>query len=328
MQAAVQRRYGPAADLRIERIDRPRIGPDEVLVEVHAAGLDRGVWHLMTGRPFLVRLAGFGMRRPGNPVLGMDVAGTVVATGAHVSRFSPGDRVFGFARGSFAEYAAARADKLALVPSGVSFAQAAVSAVSGSAALQALTDVGGLEPGQSVLVIGASGGVGSFAVQIAKAHGATVTAVASTDKLELVRSLGADEVIDYTVQDPTSVPRHFDLVVDIGGRHPVRRLRRRLNPTGTLVIVGGEGGNRITGGFGRQLRAVLLSPLVSQRLAMLISSEHHGVLTRLASHLSSGEVVPAIGQRFGLHEVPAAIEEMEAGRLRGKSVIEIRRTGV
>ena len=254
---------------------------DEVLVRVHAAGLDRGTWHLMAGQPYLIRLMGYGLRAPKNRVPGLDVAGTVVAIGADVTRFAVGDEVFGVSRGSFAEYACAREDKLARKPANLTFDQAAVVAISGLTALQGLCDVGRLEAGQRVLIIGASGGVGTFAVQIAKAFGAEVTGVCSTAKLDLVRSLGADHVIDYTQDDFSDAPERYDLILDIGGNSSLSRLRRALTPSGTLVIVGGENGGRWTGGFGRQLRAVALSPFVRQRLVMKTPKEHYADLERL-----------------------------------------------
>jgi NADPH:quinone reductase-like Zn-dependent oxidoreductase len=326
MTAVTRERYGSSDSLRVGPTPTPEIACDEVLVEVHAAGVDRGVWHLMTGLPYLVRLAGYGLRRPKNPVLGLDVAGRVVAVGAEVTRFEVGDEVFGIANGSFAEYAAAAESKLAHKPADVGFDEAAVSATSGIAALQALTDVGRLREGQRVLVIGASGGVGSFAVQLAKASGAQVTGVASTEKVELVRSLGADDVIDYTVADYLDGQQTFDIIIDIGGRNPLRRLRRALEPKGTLVITGGEGGNRFTGGFGRQIRAMLLSPLVGQRLRTFISEEDHRWMEALASHLADGSVRASIGRSYDLHDVPAAMADLEAGRARGKSVILVRST--
>ena len=327
MRAIVQRAYGSVDQLELAIVDRPTIGADEVLIEVHAAGVDRGVWHLMTGSPYLVRLAGFGLTKPKQPIQGLDVAGRVVAVGPEVTRLSPGDEVFGIASGSFAEYATAKADKLALKPSTTTFEQAAASAISGITALQALADVGKLEAGQHVLVIGASGGVGSFAVQLAKALGAEATGVASTAKLDLVRSLGADHVIDYTNEDVTDGTRQYDLIVDVGGRTPVRRLRRALTTRGTLVIVGGEDGGRWTGGIGRQLRAVLLSPFTKQRLTTFISNEARSSIERLAELIESGAVVPAVGQRFALEDTADAIRQMEAGATRGKSVVVVRTDG-
>lgn len=324
MRAIVQRSYGPVDRLELEKVDRPTIGTNEVLIEVHAAGVDRGVWHLMTGTPYLIRIAGFGLRKPKQPIQGLDVAGVVVAVGSSATRFAPGDEVFGIASGSFAEYAVASVDKLALKPGSATIEQAAVSAISGSTALQALTDIGKLQPGQHVLIIGASGGVGTFAVQLAKALGAEVTGVASTTKLDLVRSLGADHVIDYANEDFADGARRYDLIIDIGGRNSVSRLRRALTRSGTLIIVGGENGNRLTGGVGRQLRAMLLSPFVKQRLATFISKEHHSFLERLAEFIESGDVVPSIGQRFPLEDTADAIRQMEAGTATGKSVIVVR----
>ncbi len=325
MRAVTQRAYGSADVLSIGTIDRPTPTDDEVIVEVVAAGLDRGVWHVMTGLPYLIRLMGYGLRRPTNPVPGADVAGRVVAVGSAVTRFAPGDEVFGIANGSFAELATAEEAKLVAKPGNVTFEEAAVSAISGITALQALTTVGRAEAGQHVLVIGASGGVGSFAVQVAKALGATVTGVASAGKLDAVRSLGADHVIDYSTTAIDDGDRRYDLIVDTGGRNPLSRIRRALTPTGTLVIVGGEGGGRLTGGITRQLRAAALSLVVRQRLAFFVSSESLEYLEPLADHLADGSVVPAIGQRFTLDEVPAAIRAMEAGGLTGKAVIDVGR---
>lgn len=324
MQAIVQRSYGSADHLEHQNVARPDVGPRDVLIEVHAAGLDRGTWHLMTGIPYLIRLLGFGLTKPKQPIPGLDVAGRVIAVGTAVTRFAPGDAVFGIASGSFAEFTIASEDKLAHKPPNTSFEQAAVAAVSGIAALQALTDVGGLQPGQRVLIVGASGGVGTYAVQLAKALGGEVTGVASTDKVEGVRSLGADHVIDYKSQAFTDDNVQYDLIVDIGGRTRIASLRRLLTERGTLVLVGGEGGNRFTGGIGRQLGASLLSLLVKQRLTMLISQEHHSFIERLGQFIESGAVTPSIGQRFRLEEVPAAVRQMEAGRARGKTVIVVR----
>lgn len=321
MRAVVQDRYGSSDTLTIATVDRPRIDSDEVLIEVAAAGVDRGVWHLVTGRPYLVRLAGYGITKPKHPVPGLDVAGRVVAVGDDVIRFQAGDEVFGIANGAYAEFAAAKEDKLAHKPVGLSFEEAAVAAISGITALQALTDVGDVKEGQTVLVIGASGGVGTYAVQLAKALGATVTGVASEAKAELVRSIGADQVIDYNAGDYLDGRTRYDLIVDIGGLNPVTRLRRSLNKTGTLVIVGGEGGGSVTGGVGRQLRAKMLSPFVSQRLTFFISAEHHSHMERLAEYLAAGEAKPAVGRRYGLEDVPEAIADLEAGRACGKSVV-------
>lgn len=323
MRAVVQDRYGSADTLELRTVDRPVVAPSHVLIEVHAAGVDRGVEHLMTGRPYAVRL-GFGLTKPKQPVPGLDVAGRVVAVGDEVTRFRVGDRVFGIAIGAYAEYAAAEEAKLSPIPSGITMEQAGVAAISGITALQALTDIGQVEAGQRVLVLGASGGVGTYAVQIAKAHGAEVTGVAGAAKLELVRSLGADHVIDYTATDALDGTTQYDLIIDIGGRSSIRRLRRALTRTGTLVIVGGEEGGTWTGGVGRQIRATLLSPFVRQRLTMFLSKEHHSFIDRLADHLASGEVVPAIGERFPLDRTADALRRLGSGSTTGKSVIVVR----
>ena len=323
MRAVTQHSYGTAEVLSIERIDRPTIAADEVLIEVVAAGLDRGVWHLMTGLPYLIRLMGYGFRRPKNPVPGADVAGRVVDIGEEVTRFAVGDEVFGIANGSFAEFAAAKESKLVDKPATISFDEAAASTISGITALQALTKVGRLQTGHHVLVIGASGGVGSFAVQLAKALGATVTGVASTSKLDAVRRLGADHVVDYTTTAIDDGDRRYDLIIDTGGRNRLAHIRRVLTPTGTLVIVGGEDGDRLTGGIGRQLRAAMLSPFVRQRLAFFVSGESLDDIEELARHLADGSVVPAIGQRFTIDEVPDALDAMTAGTLVTKSVISV-----
>ena len=255
---------------------------------------------------------------------GLDVAGTVEAVGPAVTRFSPGDEVFGISRGSFAEYAAVLEDKLAHKPANLTFEQAAAVPISAGTALQALTDAGSVEPGQRVLIIGASGGVGSYAVQLAKALGAAeVTGVCSTAKLDLVRSLGADKVIDYTRQDFADGTARYDLILDIGGNSSLSRLRSALTPTGTLVIVGGEEGGKWTGGFGRSLRAPLLSPFVRQRLTMLASKERASDQERLTPLIEAGTVTPSIDSTYPLDRVPEAMRHLETGRVRGKVVITI-----
>lgn len=327
VHAVVQDRYGSADVLELSSVPRPEAGPGQVLVEVHAAGVDRGTWHILTGKPYIARLAGVGLTRPKQRVAGLDVAGRVAAVGAGVDRFSVGDEVFGIAAGSFAEYAVADEEKLAHRPEGVPVEHAAVAAVSGITALQALTDVGRLRAGQRVLVIGASGGVGTYAVQLAKALGAGhVTAVAGTANLDLVRSIGADEVIDHRHEGIDARGTDYDMVIDIGGRNSILRLRRVLTDDGTLVIVGGEGGNRITGGFGRQIRALLLSPFVRQRLTTFISREHHESMDALAALMADGSVTPVVGRSWTLDQVPDAIRALEAGTTKGKSVVVVRPT--
>src|SRR5262252_8964902 len=322
MRAIVQDRYGTAPEevLRLEQIATPAIAANEVLVRVRAAGVDRGTWHLMAGQPYLMRLLGFGLRGPKTRVPGLDVAGTVVAAGADVTRFRAGEEVFGIARGSFAEYAAAREDKLASKPAGLSFEKAAAVAVSGLAALQGLR-AGRLHAGQKVLVIGASGGVGSYAVQLAKAFGAEVTGVCSTGKTDLVRSIGADHVIDYTQDDFADGRERYDLILDIGGNSRLARLRQALTPTGTLVIAGGEGAKWT--GVGRQLRALVLSPFTRQRLTTYISKHRQADLETLRQLTGTGQVTPIIGQTYTLADVPQAIGDLHAGHARGKIAITI-----
>lgn len=323
MRAIVQDAYGPSDVLRLAEIDKPDIAANEVLVKVRAAGMDRGTWHSMTGQPYLMRIMGFGFSRPKNPVAGLDVAGTVVAVGSDVTRFQAGDEVFGISRGSFAEYAAAREDKLAHKPAGLSFEQAAVVPISGGTAVQGLRDAGRIEAGQKVLIIGASGGVGTYAVQLAKALGAEVTGVSSTAKLDLVRSIGADHVVDYTREDFAEAVQRYDLILDIGGNSRLSRLRRALAPKGTLVIVGGEEGGNWTGGFGRQIRALGLSPFVGQRLTMLASKEHHTHIEAVSRFIEAGQVAPIVDRTYSLAQVPDAMRHLEAGEARGKIAITV-----
>jgi NADPH:quinone reductase-like Zn-dependent oxidoreductase len=322
MRAIVQDSYGSADVLRLAHIARPTPADDEVLLRVHAAGLDRGAWHLMRGRPFLARAA-FGLTRPKNPVPGTEVAGTVVAVGSAVTRFAIGDEVFGVGKGTFAEYTVGQEDRLAAKPVNASFVQAAALVVSAATAVQALVDVGHVEAGQSVLVIGASGGVGSYAVQVAKARGAAVTGVCSTAKLGLVRSLGADHVLDYTRDDFADGARCYDLILDIAGNPSLRRLRRGLAATGTAVIVGGEEGGDFSGGMNRQLRALALTPFVRQRLTMFIATPGARDLERLTHLVEAGAVTPSIDRTFPLDRAADAMRSLEAGTVRGKVVIAV-----
>jgi NADPH:quinone reductase-like Zn-dependent oxidoreductase len=276
----------------------------------------------MTGRPYLLRLVGFGLRSPKNRVPGRAVAGTVVAVGAGVTRFTVGDAVFGASRGSFAEYAAAREDRLARKPSTLTFEQAAAVPISATTALQGLL-LGRIEAGQRVLIIGASGGVGSYAVQIAKAYGADVTGVCSAAKTHFVRSLGADRTIDYAAEEFADGSRRYDLILDVGGNTPLRRLRRALEATGSLVIVGGESKGNLTGGLGRSLRAPLMSLFVRPRLTMLASKEHHADLAPLTELIEAGKVTPSIEATYSLDRAPDAMCQLEAGTVRGKVAITI-----
>ena len=325
MKAIVQDRYGGPEVLEFRDIDQPVPTDNEVLVQVHAAGLHRGDWHVMTGLPYMIRLAvpSLGLSKPKVPVLGMDVAGRVEAVGARVTRFQPGDEVFGWCDGSLAEYACAGEDHFAAKPTALSFEEAAVVPISGFAALQGVRDVGEVQPGQQVLVIGAAGAVGWFAVPLAKAFGARVTGVASTTQLELVRSVGADEVIDYTRQDVTDGTRQWEVIIDTGGRRTLSQLRRALTPNGTLVIVGGEGGGRWMGGFLRNLRAPVVSRFVGQRLRMLVSKERQEDLEVLRELVEAGKLRPLIGGTYPLGEAPEAMRALQAGNTRGKIVITV-----
>jgi NADPH:quinone reductase-like Zn-dependent oxidoreductase len=322
MRAVVQDGYGDADVLRVT--DRPRPSPakDEILVRVVAAGVDRGTWHAMTGLPFLARLA-LGLRRQRQAVPGIDVAGTVVAVGAGVTRFAIGDEVYGFGTGTFAEYAVAKEKRMAHKPAGLGFVEAAAVPVSAATALIAVHDLGRVQPGQNVLVLGASGGVGSYAVQMATAAGARVTGVCSAGKAELVRSLGAVEVLDRATQDFAALGSRWDVVLDIAGNPSLSRLRRALTPAGTAVIVGGEEGGRFSGGISRQLRAVALSLVVKQRLAMVVPRQTTADLDRLSGLLDEKAITPSIGATFPLERAADALRELAAGRLRGKAVIVV-----
>jgi NADPH:quinone reductase-like Zn-dependent oxidoreductase len=323
MKAIVQDVYGEADVLRLEEIDRPEPGDDEVLLRVHAAGVDRGVWHIMAGLPYPIRLAGYGFRVPKRRVRGREVAGRVEAVGKNVTTLKAGDYAYGIAEGSFAEFAVGRADRLAPKPTNLTFEQAAATTISALTALQAVRDGGHVKAGQQVLIIGASGGVGTFAVQTAKAFGANVTGVASTSKVETVRSAGADHVIDYTREDITANGQRYDVILDIGGNRTLRHLRRALTPTGTLVIVGGETGGRLLGGFDRALRAPLLSRFVAQTLRALTNSENAADLLVLTELIETGQLTPVIDKTYPLPEAPAAIQYLVDGHARGKVVITV-----
>ncbi len=321
MQALLQSGYGSTEVFSVGTAPRPKPAPSEVLVQVRAAGLDRGTWHLMTGRPYLMRIMGFGFWAPKSPVPGLDVAGTVVEVGANVTRWRVGDEVFGIGRGTFAEFACAPEDKLALKPAALSFEEAAVLAVSGGTALQGLREAGGLVAADRVLIVGASGGVGTYAVQLAKAMGAEVTGVCRTSKLEMLRALGADHVIDYTERDFADGSVRYDLVLDIGGNTPVRRLRRALAPAGRLVFVGGENAGDWSAGFERQLFGALLGLFVKQRFIMLMVREHGSYFEQLARYAQAGQLKPVIDRRCPLQAVAEAMRDLEAGRVTGKVVI-------
>ena len=325
MKALTREMYGSADVLEVTDVDVPVPGDDEVLIRVRAAAVGPNVWHLLTGRPYLVRLMGVGLRRPKRHGLGGDVAGTVEALGRNVTSLRPGDAVFGVSDGAFADYACARPDQLAAKPGTLTFEQAAAVPVSGCTALQGLRDVGKIQPGQSVLVIGASGGVGSFAVQLAKAFGADVTGVCSTANTDLVRSIGADHVIDYTREDVADGRHRYDLILDTAGRRPLTQLRRALAPQGTLVVVGGEGGGRWTGGFGRQIvRAPVLSLFGRQKLRSLSAHTRREDLIVLTGLIESGQVTPVVSRTFPLADARRALEDADEGHGRGKTVVTMQ----
>lgn len=326
MKAITQDSYGSSDVLRQEELAVPVPGDDEVLVKVHAASIHPGDWHLMAGLPYLVRIIGYGLRAPKTRVRGSDLAGRVEAAGRNVIGFQPGDAVFGTASGAFAEYAIARPGHLAIKPVNISFGEAATLPTSALTALQALRHKGQLQPGDRVLVIGAGGGVGTFAVQLAKAFGADVAAVCSTAKLDVVRSLGADEVFDYTGAEPVGIGQEHDLIIDTAGGRGIADLRAALATRGRLVIVGAEGGGRLLGMVGRSLRAALLSPFVPQRLGMLMASVEKEDLDRIGELAASGQLKPVIGRTFTLDQVPDAIRYLEEGHALGKVVVTVHGT--
>jgi NADPH:quinone reductase-like Zn-dependent oxidoreductase len=323
MKAIVQDVYGNSDVLGLRDIPKPVPGSGEVLIKVRAAGVDQGAWHLMTGRPYLIRLFGYGLKKPKVPVRGREVAGVVEAVGSGVTRFVPGDEVFGTCEGSFAEYACAKEKLLARKPSNLTFEETAAAPISAVTALQAVRDAGHVTAGQKVLVIGAGGGVGSFAVQVAKAFGAAVTGVCSTGKVDLVRSLGADAVIDYTRDDFAGAGVLYDLIIDTAGNRRLSVLRKALAPRGTLVIVGGEGGGNVTGGFERSMAAPLAALFSGQKFKGLVSKENYLDLEALAEMFEAGRVKPAVDKVYALAEAPAAIAYLREGQVRGKVVVRI-----
>jgi NADPH:quinone reductase-like Zn-dependent oxidoreductase len=318
MKAIVQDHHGDVDALQLRDIPTPLISDDEVLIRVHAAGLDPGVWHLMTGRPYLVRIV---VRGIGKQPRGMDVAGRIEEVGADVREFNRGDEVFGTCNGSFAELTSARHGTIAGKPANLTFEQAAAVPVSACTALQGLRDQARVKAGQRVLIIGAAGGVGTFAVQIANAYGAEVTGVCSTTKLNLVRSIGADEVIDYTRADFATGTRRYDVIIDTAGRRPLSHLRRALTAHGAIVIVGSEGGGRWLGGFDRGLRGQLSSPFVGQRIRQLTAKVTQADLLVLRGLIEAGKVRPILDRTYPLGEVPRAIRRWETQHAAGKVVI-------
>jgi len=321
MQAIVQDRYGSAEVLVSRDVERPKIGDQDVLVRVHTASVHVGDWILMTGSPFVMRLA-TGLRRPKNPVPGTDVAGTVELVGKDVTPLRAGDEVFGWCTGAFADYAAAPADHFVKKPANFRFEDAAAVGVSATTALQLLRDDGKVEPGQRVLINGASGGVGTFAVQIAKAMGADVIGVTSTKNVEMVRSIGADHVIDYTREDFTKDTGRYDLILDNVGNHSMSDTRRALTPSGRLIS---NGGGHADGKLGRTLRTMLVSMFVRQQASPTVKTQNHDDLVALLDLVEAGKVTPVIDATYPLGETPAAIARVAAGHVRGTVVIAVSR---
>lgn len=320
MKAIVHNEYGNSDVMRFGDVDVPTPKANEVRVQVRAAGVDAGVWHLMTGKPYMIRLA-IGLRRPRKPILGMDMAGVVESVGADVTEFKPGDEVFGTCGGSFAEYAVTKPSKITAKPENLTYEQAAVIPTSASTALAALRDKGEVKAGQRVLVIGAGGGVGSYAVQLGKLFGADVTGLCSTSKVEFVRSLGADEVLDYTKDDFTR--DEFDLILDIAGNRPLNHTRKALSKRGTLVVIGGDNGGKFLGGTEWMIKAPLLSLFTSHSVRGLIALGNKKDLEVLRDLAAAGKISPAIDRTYPLGEVPEAVAHAQAGRAKGKVAITI-----
>jgi NADPH:quinone reductase-like Zn-dependent oxidoreductase len=327
MKAIVQDQYGSADVLRLQEVQKPEVGDDDVLLRVHAAGVHIGDWHVMTGEPRLMRIMGFGFRAPKARVRGMDVAGSVESVGKNVTQFQSGDEVFGICDGSFAEYACAQAGKLAPKPTNLTFEQAAAVPTSACTALQALRGPGEIQPGQQVLINGASGGIGLFAVQIARSFGAEVTGVCSTTKMDMVEVIGAHHVIDYTKEDFTRSAQRYDLILDMVGNRSLSQLRQALTARGTLVLVGGEGGDRWIGALSRSMQALAVSPFVSQRLRPVLAAANTQDLGFLKELIEAGKVQPVIDRTFPLSEAPDAIRYLSGGHVRGKIVITVRGAG-
>jgi NADPH:quinone reductase-like Zn-dependent oxidoreductase len=325
MKAIVYCDYG-LPNLKLEDVEKPLPNDDQILVKVRAASVNPYDWHFIEGTPKIMRLMGVGLRKPKDTRLGVDFAGTVEAVGKNVTQFKPGDEVFGGRGGAFAEYVCVRGNRaVALKPANLTFEQAASVNIAGITALQAIRDKGKVQPGQKVLINGASGGVGTFAVQIAKSLGADVTGVCSTRNVDLVRSLGADRVIDYTKEDFAKGAERYDVILDNVPNHSLSECRRILNPKGKYVMIGGGGPNdsRWIGPFGRVIKAMVLSPFISQKMGMMMADMSQKDLTILGDLMQSGKVKPVIDRRYKLSEVPAAIAYLEEGHARGKVVITV-----
>src|SRR5438874_5858953 len=327
MKAVVYTNYGSPDVLEIRDIKKPTPNDDQVLVKVRAASLNPLDWHFMEGTPYIMRALGAGLRKPKDPRLGVDLAGEVEAVGKNVTQFKPGDEVFGTGHGAaFAEYVCAGKTKLALKPANLTFEQAAAVPVAGLTALQGLRDKGQVQPGQKVLINGASGGVGTFAVQIAKSFGADVTGVCSTKNLDMVRSLGADHVIDYTKEDFTKGDQHYDVILDNVANHSLSECRRVLNPDGKYVLIGGGGVNEgrwLGPGLTHALNAMFLSKFVSKKMGIMLAELNHDDLALIADLMQSGKVTPVIDRTYKLSELPQAIQYLEQGHARGKVVVSV-----
>jgi NADPH:quinone reductase-like Zn-dependent oxidoreductase len=326
MKAVVYTEYGPPEVLEVRDLKKPEPTDDQVLIKVHAAAVNPYDWHFIRGTPYIMRMMIGGLRRPKDPRIGVDYAGTVEAVGKNVTQFKPGDEVFGNRAGAFAEYICVRADRtIALKPANMTFEQMAGVPVAGLTALQGLRDKGKVQPGQKVLINGASGGVGTFAVQIAKTFGADVTGVCSTRNLELVRSLGADHVIDYTKDDFTKGDKRYDVILDNVGTQPLSGFRRVLKPNGICVMIGGGGPNdgRWVGPMARPIKAKVMSPFISQKMGMMMAQSNKDDLNILADLMQSGKVTPVIDRTYPLNQIADAIRYLEQGHARGKVVITV-----
>jgi NADPH:quinone reductase-like Zn-dependent oxidoreductase len=335
MKAIVQDRYGSPDVLELREIERPNIKDDEVLVRVHATSVHPDVWHALRGIPYILRIMGSGLRMPKNPVPGTDVAGLVESMGRNVTRFQPGDEVFGQSvganlwgnGGTYAEYAAVPEARLERKPADLTFEQAAAVLTSGPIAVQGIRDEGRVQPGQTVLINGAGGGVGTVAVQLAKTYGADVTAVDAPGKLDMLRSIGADRVIDYMEEDFTGSGERYDLVLDIAGNHQWSELKRTLTPEGTYVLIGhdqyGGSGHRWFGSLGRFFKLMVISPFVSHLHPFRGTKDPGDRLVVLKELIEAGKITPVIDRTFTLSEVPVAIRYLESGQVRGKIVITV-----
>ena len=326
MKAIVYHRYGSPDVLSYEEMAKPAPAENEVLIRVRAAAVNPYDWHFMRGEPYAVRIVARGLRKPKDPRLGADVAGVIEAVGKNIKQFKPGDAVFGSCKGAFAEYACASESKLAMKPDNITFEQAASVPIAAFTALQGLRDEGKLQPGQKVLINGAAGGVGTFAVQIAKSFGAEVTGVCSTRNVEMVRSIGADQAADYTQEDFTKSAQRYDVILDCVGNHSFSECRRVLNPRGVYVGAGGTTDNWMIGPLTSALKALVLSWFVSQKQVMVLAKPIKADLAIMGKLMEAGKVTPVIDRSYSLSEVPDAIRYLEAGHARGKVVITVGRS--